>query len=244
MPLPPDTRASALTRRGRELIEQGSFQEAQPVLEEALALWRDLDDRSEVAQVLRLLGLALYRRGAPLQAQEQLAQALAASRELNDPALEADVLVELGQALAGLGETQRAVASYQQARQLYLQLQAPEEEGLALYQIGKAYQAAGDMQAARTWFAQAFPLLRSTAGWTAEVAQTAQHVETVAMAQSVFSTLGKRGRPSLSDLRAIPDLLRTQAGPESDVAAHLAERVDALVQGMSSLTESFAPRRD
>ncbi|NTU85180.1 MAG: HEAT repeat domain-containing protein, partial [Chloroflexales bacterium] len=238
----PEAQAEALITRGRNLLECGDPHAALPVLEEALARWRQLGNPSAVATALHLLALAHRGSGAPLVAREPLLQLLAQSRELDDRAHQAVALLELGYVASGLGETERAVAHYAEARAHYRELGERVGEGAALYGIGKAYLDAGESQTALPWFADAFPLLRGTDGWTPEVAQMAQLADTMAVTQRVFGALRGRGRLDLGALQDLASTLHHQAEAGSDAAAHLGAGMSRLSEGLAAMAAALSPQ--
>ena len=80
-------------------------------LEQAVDLWRELDDRAELASALDALGWPLiYDAGDETAALAAFEEALAIHRELGDAAGETRALVGVCQVLVALGEVERAEA--------------------------------------------------------------------------------------------------------------------------------------
>ncbi len=78
-------------------------------LEEAIALWRDLGDRDELASALDSLGwLLVYDAGDEAGALAAFEQSLELRRELGDTAGETRALVGVCQVLVALGDVERA----------------------------------------------------------------------------------------------------------------------------------------
>jgi predicted ATPase/class 3 adenylate cyclase len=102
-------RARALTALGALTARSGDGASGREQLDEAIALWRDLDDRSELAAALDRLGwLLVYDLSDDPGALDAFERSLALRRELKDAAGETRALVGVAQALVALGETERA----------------------------------------------------------------------------------------------------------------------------------------
>ena len=104
-------RARALTAFGSLTARRGKPDEGRARLEEAIALWRQLGEREELASALDSLGwLLLYDGGDETAALETFEQCLDLRRELADRAGETRALVGVTQVLVALGEVERAEA--------------------------------------------------------------------------------------------------------------------------------------
>jgi predicted ATPase len=102
-------RARALTAAGALLARQGDAESGRAQLDDAIALWRGLDDRNELASALDLLGwLLVYDSGDDPAALRAFEQSLELRSELGDPAGETRALVGVAQVLVALGDTERA----------------------------------------------------------------------------------------------------------------------------------------
>ena len=102
-------RARALTALGALTARSGDGASGREQLDEAIALWRDLDDRNELAAALDRLGwLLVYDLSDDPGALDAFERSLTLRRELKDAAGETRALVGVAQALVALGETERA----------------------------------------------------------------------------------------------------------------------------------------
>ena len=102
-------RARALTAVGALTARHGDVESGRLQLEEAIALWRDLGDRDELASALDALGWPLiYDAGDDAGALAAFEQSLELRRELGDPAGETRALVGVCQVLVALGDVDRA----------------------------------------------------------------------------------------------------------------------------------------
>ncbi len=105
------SRARALTAAGALTARHGDAEGGRAQLEEALELWREVEDRDELASALDSLGWPLiYDAGDVAAALAAFEEALAIRRELGDEAGETRALVGVAQVLVALGEVERAEA--------------------------------------------------------------------------------------------------------------------------------------
>lgn len=101
--------ARALTASGPLVARHGDADAGRAQLDEAIALWSELDDKAELASALDLLGWSLvYDAGDDSAALRAFERCLELRRELGDPAGETRALVGVAQVLVALGETERA----------------------------------------------------------------------------------------------------------------------------------------
>ena len=104
-------RARSLTASGALLARHGDVAGGRAQLEEAIALWREIGDRDELASALDVFGwLLIYDAGNESAALEAFEQSLELRRQLDDSAGEVRALVGVAQVLVALGESERAEA--------------------------------------------------------------------------------------------------------------------------------------
>ena len=97
---------------GQQLCFTGRYAEAQPHLEECLAIARERGDQEMVARVLQPLGMAAFGRGDLATAREYLAEGVDRAREQGDKR-------ELAAALNGLAQIHRVEGLFEPAEPLY-----------------------------------------------------------------------------------------------------------------------------
>jgi predicted ATPase/class 3 adenylate cyclase len=103
------SRARALTAVGALTARRGEPELGRELLQEGLALWRELGDRDELASALDALGWPLiYDAGDEAGALTAFEEALEIRRGLGDAAGETRALVGVCQVLVALGEVDRA----------------------------------------------------------------------------------------------------------------------------------------
>ena len=105
-------RCDALLDAGQLGSFMGRYAEAQPYLEQCLAIARDLDDKVRSSAVLQPLGLALLGRGEFDAARRHLREGLALAEHLGSPR-------EIAGALNALAQTARAEGDLVTAEPLY-----------------------------------------------------------------------------------------------------------------------------
>jgi predicted ATPase/class 3 adenylate cyclase len=103
------SRARALAASGSLVARRGDVERGLTQLEEAIALWRELGDRHELASALDSLGWPrIYDAGDEAGALAAFEQSLELHRELGDPAGVTRALVGVCQVLVALGDVDRA----------------------------------------------------------------------------------------------------------------------------------------
>jgi non-specific serine/threonine protein kinase len=151
-PAPGVLRARALIEAGRNANAQGDPTAAQQLLEAALTLGQQLDDRDTMAQALLLLGPAALMQGNYRLARARLKESLALFRTLDDRRGIAEALCYLSRVLTHLGEQTLAQSCLEEA--LTLARGAGERRllALALELRGELAFARGeDAEADRLW---------------------------------------------------------------------------------------------
>ncbi len=116
---PAPLRAAALLQAGKLEYVRGDFERGAGRLEEALALFRSLQDRRGLAQALCALGALLDLHGRREGVVALLEESLALFRELDDQPGIAETLTNLGFARFFRGELDRAEALCDEAVALY-----------------------------------------------------------------------------------------------------------------------------
>ena len=102
-------RARALTASGSLAARHGEVDEGRAQVDQAIRLWRDLGDRSELASALDALGwLVAYDAADVSPAFDAFEQSLELRRELGDRPGETRALVGVCQMLVAAGEVERA----------------------------------------------------------------------------------------------------------------------------------------
>jgi predicted ATPase len=105
-------RCFALFEAGQQFCFTGRYDEASPLLDEALAIARTLGDRAQVARILQPLAMAALGRGDRTAARNHLEEAVDFARQVGDKR-------ELAAALNGIGQLYRVENKLDPALPLY-----------------------------------------------------------------------------------------------------------------------------
>jgi tetratricopeptide (TPR) repeat protein len=115
---------------------EGEFVAAQDVFDEALAIRRELGDKSGIANALNNLGIVVYSQGNFIKAQVLYEESLAICRELGEKWIMAHVLLNLGHVAYGQGDYAGARALYEEDLMICHEL--GDKDGLAFALSGLA----------------------------------------------------------------------------------------------------------
>jgi len=156
----PLLRAKALLAWGQALGAQGECEAARPVLQQALALGRELGDKRVEADSLRELGNAANRLTEYDLAIPLYMQSLDLARELGDKRGESATLNNWGAVEWDLGELQTAHTHYSEALALYRELGNLLGEAKALNNLSNVSADQGDLSASLQYSQQALRIHR------------------------------------------------------------------------------------
>src|SRR5262245_2273619 len=157
------TAADRAFAEGSRLRKEGkaSLPRAIEKYQEALALMRDLGDRSWEARTLTQIGGAYNALGDYHNAIEYWEQALPLKQALGERRDEADLLVSMGIAYDNLGEQRNAVEYRRRALTIKRELGDRRREASDLHQIGAIYDDLGEKQKAIDCLEQSLSLFRN-----------------------------------------------------------------------------------
>lgn len=153
-----DQEAEQLLQQGNEQLYSGNYQAALPLLEQALALYQQLDDRAGEGQALKSLGNVYYLLEDYPRSLDYQQQALAIAQARSDLDLEARVLNNLGNVYRETGDTDRALALFQQSLAIAQQIEIPAVVQIALRNLGMTYEQLQDYDAAIATYQQLLTL--------------------------------------------------------------------------------------
>ena len=129
--------------------------------EQALALWRALNDPYEEAIALYAIGLSYRQIGENQKAIDYFSKATLLMRRVGNTYGEAIAEAGLGFAYLYLGENELSLKSFQQSLLLRRFINDPRGEALTLYGVGCLYAMMGHNQKALDSFSRALVLRRS-----------------------------------------------------------------------------------
>lgn len=149
---PSQARARALCTAGLVAIVQGETAAAHRLLEEGVALGRQLDDHAAIAEALLWLGAHAMSRGEYREARPLLEESLALWRGLGDAFGVTEVLCNLSRLIICEGDHAGARALLDEARALARRQGERRHIGYVLEVRGEVAFAAGDLaEAGRLW---------------------------------------------------------------------------------------------
>src|SRR5215813_11030255 len=131
------------------------WQEAIAKFEEALTLWRQLDDRQGKLRMLARLGREYSTIGEPQKALNYFWEAFLLAQALGDRIQEANLLLGFGGVYYRQAERQKALEAFDQARQAFASMSRREGEASATLGIGLVHQSLGDHRRSLEYFEQA-----------------------------------------------------------------------------------------
>jgi CHAT domain-containing protein/Tfp pilus assembly protein PilF len=188
--------AATRTAEAKRLAGQrtaASLRAALAKYEEALPIWRGLEDRPQEANALNAIGFLLNALGENRKALEHYQSALAISHAANDVIGEAEVVANIGAVYSILGEKREALAYHQRALDFRRRLGDRRGEGGVLLNIGATYGELGELDRAAEFLSAAVPLLEATGervavaaalqnigvlyGWMGELQKATDHYE-------------------------------------------------------------------
>jgi predicted ATPase/DNA-binding SARP family transcriptional activator len=153
-------RADALWTAARQAVAQSDWDAAQPLLEDALELFREQKRGREVVFALSELGSVALRQDDPDRAALLCEEALSVARDLGDPRAESGALNILAEVARTRGEHERALALSEEAVALRRGLGDPLLVADSTYHLGVAAFGSGDLDRAEGAFEGSLALAR------------------------------------------------------------------------------------
>ncbi len=158
--IPASVRAKATNGAGVLAGTQGDFERQDVILQESLALYRELGDKLGVAQSLNNLGSIAYSRGDWERAAALYMESLSLRRELGDKWGIANSLNNLGGVAYSQGDYERAAALYAESLELRRELGDRRGIGMSLNNLGEVAQQQGDYERAAALYIESLDLRR------------------------------------------------------------------------------------
>jgi tetratricopeptide (TPR) repeat protein len=254
--LPRDVRGRLLGGAGVLAHNQGDYDGAARHLEEALGLWRELENSVGVASALVNLGNVACERHDYAGAGALYEEGLAIYERLGNRWGIATSLLNLGNVSERLGRLEEALESYERSLALYRELGDGHGAGLARGNLGDVALQQGDLDRAEGFFRESLSAGREIDD-RQDVARVLQGMASVAVArddperalqlygaaEGVRQAIGAATPPSLSVIH-IRSLERARAkfAPEAAEAAFQRGRVLPLEEALAlALKPATAP---
>ncbi|MEO1144036.1 MAG: tetratricopeptide repeat protein [Cyanobacteria bacterium J06638_22] len=147
--------ALELNNRGAQLDAVGRYEEALVLYERALAVVREIGERSGEAAILNNIGLVYNALGQYEQALELYEQTLAILIEVGDRAREGFTLNNIGFVYQELGQYEQALEFYEQALAISIEMDDRSFRGTILNNIGLGHNSLGEYEQALEFYEQA-----------------------------------------------------------------------------------------
>jgi predicted ATPase/class 3 adenylate cyclase len=154
-------RARALWSAAHQADAQSDWEAAVPLLEEALALFRETGQGRQASFALSELGFVALVQGDPERAEQLCAEGLALAREIDDERAMSAALNNLGEVFSSQGDHERALACHDEAVALRRRLGNPELVSASTYSLGVAAFWSGDLARAREAFTESLAVSRA-----------------------------------------------------------------------------------
>jgi len=155
-----EVRADALWTAARQAAAQSDWSVAQPLLEDALQLFREQERGREVVFALAELGFVALRQNDPARAGALCEEALDIARQRGDPRATSGALSILADVSRTQGDHARALSLSEEALALRRGLGDPLLVADSMYHVGVAAFASGDLDRADEVFAESLELAR------------------------------------------------------------------------------------
>lgn len=156
----PRERAKVSQGLGALATAQGDFETAAALLEQALAIYRELNDYSGIAVSLNALGVLERDTGDYAAAQQNFEQSLAYWRKANDRAAIARCLHNLANVSKIRGDYDQARSALYDATQIFQEIGDRSGAAWSLNQQGDVARERGDISSARELYLQALEAFR------------------------------------------------------------------------------------
>lgn len=153
--------ADRLRSQGIDQANRGNYDAAVPLLEQAIAAYRNAGDTSEEGVTLSNLGQVYYLSGQLAQARDRYLQALTIAETVGNPRLEADSLNFLGVITSNVSEYEAAVGYFERALAINRSLNDQAKTAEVLDNLGSAYQYLGDYEPALAAIEEALVIFRN-----------------------------------------------------------------------------------
>ncbi|MCL4267755.1 MAG: tetratricopeptide repeat protein [Anaerolineae bacterium] len=212
----PDLIARAAGKQGIVYVHRGEYETAVIVYEEAIQLWRLLNNQAELSLSLGNLGNIYLRLGEYERALDYFERALTAVQSVGARQVAANMMLRLGNVYKRTGSYERAIACFEHALQTFQAL--PHKSGMAnsLGWLGVMHNEMGQYAAAQARYEQAMAISEEIGDhitmciWLMNRAETAMYRGQYELAEELGQQAVDLCR-SLGSTRYLPGALVHQA---------------------------------
>ena len=246
-------RSRALFAAGQQFCFTGRYEQARELLEESLAIGRELDDRDHIASVLQPLGMAAFGRGDMVAARQHMQDAVELARALGNRGELAAALNGLAQLLRVEGDLDRAEPLYHDVVSLAREEGDGESVAVGLLNLSMLFLGRGDALRARRMLVEIFDIalhtgskpvgqsaLDVTASYCVATGLNVEAARLFGAAQEQIASTGLQRDPA-DEAFLLPrrERARTELGPDAFASAESAGRSlsydEAIVEARSRL---------
>jgi serine/threonine protein kinase/Flp pilus assembly protein TadD len=235
----PELQREMLALLGRIYVRRGAYEQAKPLLEQAVALGRrTLGPSRELAQSLNDLGVAHGERAELDAARTALEEALALRRRLLGEE-HPDVAIshsELGRTLFDQGHLEEAEAHFRSALAIRRKVLGPadHETATSMSDLGHLLRRKGDQTGAEAMFRGALEVTRKASG--------PQHPDVATALGNLAQSIDERGDHEAAEamLREALALGRASLGPEHPGNAQRMAKLACVLRARGKLAEAAA----
>lgn len=200
--VPADVLANAFWTAARQAAAQSDLEAEVPLLEQALAMFRELERPRETAQVLAELGWLALQQGQSQRAEELCEEGLAVARATGDARATSGALNYLADIFSAREDHGRALAAHEEALTLRRALGDPLLVTDSTYNLGIAAFENGEVARARQAFEESLALAREL-GDVIHTAAAGFMLAEVDLLAGDVELAGKRIRESLAVYTAL-----------------------------------------
>ncbi|MEM8531229.1 MAG: tetratricopeptide repeat protein [Chloroflexota bacterium] len=161
--LAPTLRAALLSGAGGLSLLYSDYVRSEEWLDEAIRLYRSLDDGAGMMRTLNRLGIAEWYQGRLAQARQLFEEGLAHSRRIDSPRDTANILGNLGCVVDEQGHYDQAMAFHQASLQIRRGLDDTYGTTADLLNLGKVALVQGDYLTAQTFLEEGLACVRASA---------------------------------------------------------------------------------
>ena len=130
------------------------------LVQESLAIWREIGDRRGIATALGPLASSAMERFDYLQATTFFEESLALFRGLGDEREVAGALWNLGEVARIQGDYGRAQAFYEESQEIYGRLKDTHGVATQMRSLGEVFRNLGELHKAKDYFEESIPIFR------------------------------------------------------------------------------------
>jgi predicted ATPase len=239
-------RAKALNRAGFLTRDLGDYARAVVMLQESLALWRQIDDQAGIALSLDNLGTTVMRQGDYAGATVMLEEALDLRRRLSDQHGTYATLHNLGLVASWQGSNERAIELYGESLALARVAQDDHNLGIILTNLGEQYSHQGDCERAEACYAEAASIYQRLGNRAGE-ADVMRNRGVIALKQSDYTRASDLLVETILAFQEMDDRENTIWAIEALAAVakeqHLSDRAARLLGASDSLRQTVGVAR-